>query len=79
MEKVSRNYRFFQRNFTSLSKRHGGGVVVIAGGRLVGTCRRTDHRTVSRLVARARAEHPNEAPFVAPIPSSKELATPLLI
>jgi len=76
---MSRNYRYFRKHFEGLTRRHGGGVVVIAGGRLVGTCRRKNLRQVALLVERARRADPLEPPFVAPVPTVKELGTPLLI
>jgi len=79
MTKVTKNYGYFHRHFHRLAKRYGGKVIVIAGGRVVGTCRKTDSRKMARLVASAQLTHPSDIPFVAPVPTTKELATPLLI
>lgn len=79
MTKTSANYLCFLRHFEKLVKRHGGRVVVIADGKIVGTCGFKDQRRANRLVGRARQLDPEGIPFVGPLPTRKVLATPLFI
>lgn len=79
MTRTSANYRYFRRNFNRLVRNHGGRMVVIARGRLVGTCPHASPNRLLRLIAQVRREHPREVPFVTPVPTVKELATPLLL
>jgi len=79
MVRMSRNYRYFHRHFNELAKRHGGRMIVISGGRIFGVCRNERPRELSRLVEEARRASPQEVPFVSPVPTVKELASPLLL
>jgi len=79
MEKLSRNYLYFHRHFNELAKKHGGRMIVISGGRIFGVCGNEKPRELSRLVEKARLSSPREIPFVSPVPTVKELASPLLL
>jgi len=76
---LSKNFTYFRRHFNELAKKHGGQMIVISDGRVFGVCRNERPRELSRLVERARKATPREAPFVSPVPTIKELASPLLL
>ncbi len=79
MQQLSKNFSYFRRHFSDLAKRHGGQMIVISGGRLLGACKMTQSRTLAKLVGRARRIHPRDVPFVSPVPTAKDLATGFLI
>lgn len=77
--KFSRNYLYFRRHFGDLVKKHGGRMVVISGGRLVGSCGPDRSKDLARMVDHVRKARPNEVPFVSPVPSRRELQHGLLL
>ena len=79
MTRTSANYRYFRKHFNRLVERHGGRMVVIARGRFVGSCTHASRGRLRRMVARIREEHPREIPFVTPVPTARDLASPLLL
>jgi len=79
MANMSKNYLYFHRHFNELARKHGGRMIVISGGRIFGVCRNEQPKELSRLVEKARQASPLEAPFVSPVPTVKELASPLLL
>lgn len=79
MTRTSQNYRYFRRHFNSLVKRHGGRMVVIAKGRLVGSSPHSNPNRLLRLIGSVKQNDPKEVPFVTPVPTVKELANPLLL
>ncbi len=79
MTRTSANYRYFRKHFTRLVERHGGRMVVIARGRLVGSCPRASSTRLTRMVDRVRHDYPDEIPLVTPVPTLRELANPLIL
>ena len=68
--KNGRNHLCFTRNFNRLVTRAAGQWVVIAGGQIVQI---GPKRTLKRMVERVKAQHPDETPLVAPIPTDQDL------
>jgi Family of unknown function (DUF5678) len=61
---------YFKTHFAQLVRQHGGEWIVLADGKLVGVGKKKNIRS---LVRKARAQHPNAIPFIAPIPTKEEL------
>jgi len=78
-QKLGRNYRYFRQHFSELAARHGGRIVVIAGGRLLGACPKGRSRELARIIKQARVDRPDEVPLVTPVPTLRQLANPLLL
>ena len=64
------NDRYFQRHFARLVGEHGGKWIVLVGGELIGIGKQ---KQVSRLIRKARENHPHSVPFASPIPTREEL------
>jgi Family of unknown function (DUF5678) len=62
--------RYFKTHFAQLVREHGGEWIVLAEGKLVGTGKKKNIRS---LIRKARSQHPDAIPFIAPIPTEEEL------
>jgi hypothetical protein len=61
---------YFKTHFAKLVRQHGGEWIVLVGGKLVGIGKKKNIRS---LVRKARSQHPDATPFIAPIPTKEEL------
>lgn len=62
--------RFFRKHFTQLVREHGGEWIILAEGKLVGIGKRGK---IPALIRKAKSNHPDATPFIAPIPTKEEL------
>jgi hypothetical protein len=62
--------RYFKKHFAQLVREHGGEWIVLADGKLIGIA---DKKKIAKLVQKAQSNHPNAAPFIAPIPTREDL------
>lgn len=62
--------RYFKTHFAQLVREHGGEWIVLADGKLVGTGKKKNIRS---LIRKARSKHPDAIPLIAPIPTEEEL------
>jgi hypothetical protein len=62
--------RYFKKHFGQLVREHGGKWIVLADGKLIGIA---EKKQIAKLVQKAQSNHPNAAPFIAPIPTKEDL------
>ncbi|HEY3303822.1 MAG TPA: DUF5678 domain-containing protein [Candidatus Binatia bacterium] len=62
--------RYFKKHFGQLVREHGGKWIVLADGELIGIA---EKKQIAKLVEKAQSNHPNAAPFIAPIPTKEDL------